>query len=424
MFQRYLYSILFCCLGVVIFGNPLNIKVKSRAAILMDVNTGAILYEKNAKEVLYPASITKVATALYALDQLDGNLDGSVAATQDCIGAISPKAKKQANYTKPAHWLEFGSTHIGIKRGEILPLKTLMYGLLVSSANDAANVIAMHVSGSVPRFVNELNAYLKSIGCENTYFCNPHGLHHPDHVTTAYDMALITRKALKQEMLCEIVQTVKYPRPQTNKQSPTTLVQGNKLLKRGEYYYPPAFGVKTGYTSEAGYTFIGAAEKDGRRLIAVILGAEKSDDRYDDVIAMFEVAFNEEKKQRNLVVAGDQPFKLKMEGGDSLLKTYTTENEVLEYYPSETPEVKALLSWDVDKLPVLRGEKVGAIEIQVSNEDTPRHVTLYADNDVKMTLWHMLNNSTFLGVSWLKFILIIAVVVVIGGFVAVVKRRH
>ena len=126
---------------------------------------------------------------------------------------------------------------MGLKAGESMPLKALFYGLMLSSGNDAANVIAEHVSGSVPNFMKELNSYLKSKGIRETSFYNPHGLPHEDHKTTAYDMAMIAKESMKHPFFREVVKTVNYERPQTNKQPPSMLVQSNKLLKSGACFY-------------------------------------------------------------------------------------------------------------------------------------------------------------------------------------------
>src|SRR6185437_6437502 len=143
--------------------------------------------------------------------------------------------------------------------GEEMPLKEYLYGMMVRSGNDAANVIAEYVSGSIPTFMQELNDYLKQIGCLNTTFCNPHGLHHPDHKTTAFDMALLTREAMKNPVFREIVSTVRHKRPKTNKRPAAVLVQTNRIIKSGtQYYYPKAIGVKTGYHSRAQNTLVAA----------------------------------------------------------------------------------------------------------------------------------------------------------------------
>ncbi len=123
---------------------------------------------------------------------------------------------------------------MGLKKGEVMSLRHLLYGAMLVSANDAANVIAKYVGGSVSEFMDELNGYLHSLGAEDTHFMNPHGLFHPEHQTTASDMALIASEAMRDPMFRKIVSTVHHTRPKTNKQEPTTMLQSNKLLKKGK----------------------------------------------------------------------------------------------------------------------------------------------------------------------------------------------
>ena len=179
----------------------LELELEAEAAILMNAETGAVLFEKNSRALHYPASITKIATAHYALMKAEHLFDEQISADQDCVGTVTEDALRKSNYTLPAYYLIPDGSHIGIKRGEILSLKDLMYGMMLASGDDAANVIAKYVGGTIPQFMEEVNQYLKSIGCLSTTLYNPHGLHHPKQQTTAYDMALLTREALKKSLL-------------------------------------------------------------------------------------------------------------------------------------------------------------------------------------------------------------------------------
>lgn len=374
---------------------PLSLSVNAEAAILINAETGQILYEKNAYAPYFPASITKVATALYALKQKGNDLDTLIAADQESIASISEEAKKRSNYTLPSHWIEKGSTHIGIKKGEELTFRDLLNGMLISSGNDAANVIAQFVSeSSMTNFITALNEYLKTIGCKNTTFYNPHGLHHPKHQTTAHDMALIAQEALKNPLFCQIVKTVRYTRPQTNKQEATTLVQSNRLLRNGRFYYPKAIGVKTGYTSLASNTFVAAAKNEDRTLIVVLLKTKDRNDIFADAIKMFETAFNQPKIQRNLLTAGPQKFTLVIEGGEQPLKTYAKEDFVIEYYPAEEPSIKCFLQWQKAVLPIAKDQPVGELIFVGSDQATIKKVTLYAQE-----------NATQTWLSWFKRLL-------------------
>lgn len=361
--------------------------MRAESAILMNAETGAILYEKNGDEVRYPASITKIATALYALEKNRGFLDSDVIAEQDSIGTVKESETKRTGYKGPPYRLTIGGTHIGIKRGEVLPLRALLYGMMLESGNDAANVIAQYTSGKITTFVQEMNAHLKAIGCQKTTFKNPSGLHHPDHQTTAYDMAVMTREALRDPVFREIVKTVHYTRPKTNKQDEATLYQHNRLVKRGACYYKHAIGVKTGYHSLAGNNVVAAAEKDGRTLIAVLMGYKDKQEKYEDAIALFEEAYSQPLIQRTLFSAGKQKMTVPVEGAGSV-SVYIEEPVVLEYYEAETPKVRAWVEPIERTVPVHRGEKMGQMLFADAAGNVLKTVDLYASEDVKGSLTH------------------------------------
>ncbi|MCB1149694.1 MAG: D-alanyl-D-alanine carboxypeptidase, partial [Chlamydiia bacterium] len=299
----------------------LDIDVRAEAALLINADTGAILYEKNADLPLYPASITKIATALYTLEKASEKLSETVTISSNAIASISSKAREKSNYTVSPHWIEVGGSHIGLKAGEEVTLETLLYGLMLSSGNDAANALAEYVGeGSMNRFIEEMNAYLRSLGCTQTNFLSAHGHHHPDHITCARDMAIMARVGLKNPHFRKIVSTVTYKRPDTNKQKATTLVQTNKLLRKSSpYYYERAIGVKTGHGSEAKDALVAAAEWKGRTLIAVLMRSEKRQYNFEDAAKLFELAFNQPKLSKTIVAKGPQRYSLKLEGASSTL---------------------------------------------------------------------------------------------------------
>lgn len=341
---------------------PLPLDVQAHSAILINADTGAILYEKNAYEPLHPASITKIATALYALTVAGDRLDAFVEADHDAIASLSQEAKRQANYSVPAWWLEPGGTHIGIKKGELLTLGDLLYGTMLASGNDAANVVAKYIGGTIPQFITELNTFLRSLGMEQTVFVNPHGLHHPHHKTTAYDMSLLAKAALKNPTFCSIVATTRYTRPKTNKQEPSVLIQGNELVRSGKRsYYAKAIGIKTGYIAAAQNTLVAAARDKDRTLVAVLLKNKERARMFSDAAKMFEAAFNQPKVRRQLVVAGPQPYELQVAGARRLLQTYAERDLSIEYYPAEEPQLRCFLVWDELALPIALGQPVGEL---------------------------------------------------------------
>lgn len=378
--------------------------VKAESALLMSAETGRILYEKKAHPLFYPASLTKIATSLYALKKSRHQLNTFIRADQDTIGTISEEKRRKSNYTLPAYWLVPGTTHMGIKNGEELRLRDLLYGMMLSSAGDASNVIAKFVGGTIPDFMTNLNIYLKEIGCLNTTFYNPSGTHHPKHKTTAYDLAVMTREALKDPFFREIVKTVRYRRPKTNKQNATYIVQTNRLLKKGKFYYSKAIGVKTGYTSKAGHTLVAVAKHDNRTLIAVLLKSKDRDDLFRDAIKLFEQAFNQQKLKSTLLKKGPQKAALNLMHGQKPIKTYISEDAYIEYYEGEKPLIKCLLYWDELQLPISKDQHVAEYRLIGHGGKAIKNIPLYAQEDVKASFVFRLKQG--FNVKWIGAILI------------------
>jgi D-alanyl-D-alanine carboxypeptidase (penicillin-binding protein 5/6) len=376
---------------------PLELDVNARSAILMNADTGAVLYEKHAHIPLSPASITKIATALYILEK-GTDLNRAV-----MVSAESLKHKPIPERDRyPSHWLESDGTMMGIKRGEVLTLDALLHGLILVSGNDAANVLAESVGGNVPAFMASLNEYLQGMGCQNTRFSNPHGLTHPEHYTTAHDMALITQKALRLPKFRQLVSTLVYSKAKTNKQPALELKLTNPLLKpKSRYYYPKAIGVKTGHTSDAQDTLVAAAEHEGRCLIAVILGSpKKTGARYEDAKRLFEMAFAQKKETRKLI-GPDYLFTKEVTGSKTPLKASLAKTLSIDYFPAEEPQCKAALHWSGGSLPIRKGQKVGEVYIQDERGQLLQKGDLIAAEEVKGSLLFVLKEkvSSLLGIS-------------------------
>jgi D-alanyl-D-alanine carboxypeptidase (penicillin-binding protein 5/6) len=387
------YRILFCwflALSSLQASTPFKVEVSAKGAILINAETGGILWEKNARDSFYPASTTKLITALYALEKKENALDELVIASHDALATVHPSVRRASHGDHPPYRLEFGGTHMGIQVGEALPFRTLIYGLMLTSGNDAANVIAQYVSGNISTFMEELNRFVREKGCLQTVLCTPHGLPHPEHKTTAYDLAVLAREALKNSFFREVVKATQYIRPQTNKQPESILYQHNALVKAGRFYYPKAIGIKTGYTLSAGYTMVAAAEDQQRKLIAVILGCEKVEQRYKDAIALFEAGFNEKKVSRTLFSKGFDLFTYPVEGGKVPLQAYLSQDVVLEYFPSEEPVFKTILSWQVPALPILTGQKIAEMQILSSENKLLSSTPLFAVRAVESTLLYQI----------------------------------
>ncbi len=378
----------FLCFSVSLVGKPLTIDVLARSAIVMNADTGAILYEKNAHLPVAPASTTKIATALYVLEK-QIPLDRMVT-----ISAESLRGRPLKDRDHP-YWLDSEGTMMGIKRGETLTIESLLHGLMLVSGNDAANAIAESIGGAIPPFMDELNAYLQSIGCHETQFRNPHGLTHPEHYSTAYDMALIARRALGLPSFRKLVATSSYPLPKTNKQPPRELHLTNPLLNpKSRYYYPKAIGIKTGYTAAAQGTLVAAATHQDRTLIAVLLGSEVKGQRFEDAKRLFEAAFAEPKEKRRLI-GPESLFAKEIVGAKMPLKAAVAKEVTIEYFPAEEPKCKAALHWNLPPLPIRKGQKVGEVQIQDENGLFLQKGDLVALEEVKGSFFFVLKQKLF-----------------------------
>lgn len=246
--------------------------ILGESAIVVDVKTGYTLYEKDIYAKHYPASITKIMTALLTLEQAD--LSETVTFSHQAVFSV-----------------EAGSSVAYVDEDEQLTVEQCLYGLLLISGNDLANGLAEHVGGTMSNFAVMMTDRAKAIGCVNTNFTNAHGLHDENHYTCAYDMAKIALEAYDtQEKFMEICSTLTYSCPPTNKQSETRVWRNNNrfINPYEEAYYEDCIGGKTGYTNEAGGTLVTYANIDGRILMCVIMKSTNSAGAYADTTALYE----------------------------------------------------------------------------------------------------------------------------------------
>lgn len=243
--------------------------VSAESAILMEINTGTILYEKNIHQQQYPASTTKILTALIASEQ--SSLDEIVTFSHDAVFGIP-----------------IGSNHIAMDVGDTLTMEQCLDAILIRSANEVSYAVAEHIGGTWDGFADMMNQRAKELGCLDSNFVNPNGLPDENHVTSAYDLAMIGRAFFANEMLCKITTTPKLVIPKEE----DTLIDWSKmeLLPGHKYAYEYLVGCKTGYTDAARSTLVSCAEKDGLKLICVVLNDE-SPYQYEDTIALFNYGF-------------------------------------------------------------------------------------------------------------------------------------
>ena len=281
-----------------------EIDVDARAALLVEKETGEILYEKNAHEKNYPASITKLTVALLVFEAIDAgqlSLDQPITAHESAFEGLSI----------------YGST-AGIKVGEVLTVEQLLQCMLIVSANEACNILAEAVcgEGNISQFVQRMNERAAALGCENTHYVNTSGLHDPDHYTTAWDIYLITRALMPYEKFMEICNSKSAEIAETDHNRRHVLHSTNRLISNWRelgYLYRDAQGIKTGSTEEAGHCLVSSAVRGDRQLVSVVLGAEKitlADGKstltksFSETIRLFDYGFD--SFSRREVVSADE----------------------------------------------------------------------------------------------------------------------
>ncbi len=251
-------------------------EVLAEAAVLMDTSTGQVVFSKNMDKKMYPASITKIMTVILALENLD--MDATLTVKEEDVDTV-PK----------------DTAHIALDYGEEIKVSDLVYSAMLASANDAANVLARGVSGSVGEFAKLMNQKAAELGAVNTHFANANGLHDKNHYTTAYDMALISKYAISNETFKKILTTDMYEVAPTNKQEEARLYANpHKMIKNTPYIYEGAIGGKNGWTTEAGYTLVTYANRDNTEFVAVVLDSGyQLNDKFDDTTTLFDYGYNE-----------------------------------------------------------------------------------------------------------------------------------
>lgn len=256
-------------------------QIYSESGIVMDMDTGAILYAKNIDDQHYPASITKILTALVALENT--NLTDKVTFTWDDIG-----------------FLEYGDAHIGMKEGEEISMEDALYGMLLASANEVSHAIASNTPGGYENFLELMNQKVVELGGKNSHFMNANGLHDPEHYTSARDMALIGSAVFQYDIFRTITNTYQHTIPATNITSETrTFQQNHKMIREWDNrYYEYCVGGKTGFTDQALTTLVTFATKDNMNLVAVVLRTHGGgNNAYKDTRSMLDYAFENFTKQ-------------------------------------------------------------------------------------------------------------------------------
>ena len=249
-------------------------EIAEETGILMEATTGQVLFDKEMDEIRYPASTTKIMTALLILENVK-DLSQTVTFTDVITPDLAP-----------------GNSTINAQIGEQLTVEECLYGIMLASANEVCTQMAVYVAGSVENFVSMMNKRAAELGCENTHFVNANGLPDPNHYTTAHDLARILAAAIQNEDFCRISGSASYTIPPTN-MTPYSrnLENSNALIKEGEYHYEGVIAGKTGHTEAAKNTLVTAASRDGMTLVCVVLRSD-GENRFIDTVSLFDYGFN------------------------------------------------------------------------------------------------------------------------------------
>lgn len=365
-------------------------EITAEAAILVQEGTGRVMYEKNVDKKMYPASTTKVMTAMLAIENLD--------------------AESTLTASETAVQIDRDGSNMGILAGEVFTVEQLLYGLLLDSANDAANVLAEGVAGDISSFVDLMNQRAAELGMTNTHFMNAHGYHDPEHYTTAKDMSILCQKAIENDLFRQIVATPQFEIPPTNRYKETRyLSSGNALINpmRGHaYLYDGAKGIKTGHTSDAGYCLTSYAERKGLGYICIVLNAKyeyPNNYSFIDTRTLFNYGFKDFSLRNvadvNEIVATHDVRWSK--GDEQVLLSAKTPLEVLlpKTYFKDLLTTKITVEEKI-KAPVKKGTVLGKIDYFYDGEAVGS-VELIAAKDVsrsvsKMifgTLWGLIFNA-------------------------------
>lgn len=381
-----------------------DITLYSNSSILIDSTTGQILYEHNAYEKTYPASTTKLMTAILTLENC--NLSDSVTINKDALNGI-PKSYTTAT----------------LKAGESLTVEQLLHVLLIPSANDAANVLAYHIAGSIDNFAIMMNSKAKEIGCQNTHFVNPSGIHDDEHYSTAYDMALIGKYANTFEKIREIATQTSYSLPNLPDGKERVFKTTNTLITpKNKYYYEYATGLKTGYTDKAKSCIVAKAKKDDIELICVVLGGDKTEDlkseRELDCHTLFEYGFNNFKHSTicSKNISLDKSNLTNVPSNLQNANIVFSEDLSILVNTNNTQNIVPNIVWKNDlQLPIYKNTVVGNITYNVDGKSYT--VDLLSGTDI------LPNNSNTISYFFYILLAILLIIIIITIFTNKRKNR-
>lgn len=403
-------------------------EIYSEAAYLINLDTGIVIYEKNAEQQEYPASLTKIMTAILTLENVP-DIDNTM--------VTAPSYVFDELYQSGASTADF-------RPYETAPVKDLLYGMILQSACEAANILADYVGGgSMPKFIEMMNAKAQALGATSTHFVNPHGLFDANQYTTAKDMAIITQYAMSLSKFNEIANTTSYTIGTTNKHTETRTVSHTNLMldkiKGGEYYYQYAKGIKTGTLDESGRCLVSTASKDGYNYLLVTLNAPVKDAEgnnkfynFVDAITLYDWAFKF-FQLTSILTTDEEIAEVPVKFSDS--KDYVLVQPSADFstlWPStlDMSSVQRVITLEDEVVaPVVKGAKLGTMELKLSGE-TLTTVDLIAQNDVGRSAmeYNLSIAKEFTSSIWFKtavavIILLIVLYLVVHGTINRKKRK-
>ncbi len=355
------------------FAENIDLHIESPSAILMERDTGKILFNKNSDKPLPPASMTKIMTMILIMEELDKE---SITLTEKV------RASERA--------ASMGGSQIFLEEGEAMTVEELLKAVAIASANDASVALAEHIAGTEDEFVKRMNQKAKELGLKNTHFSNSTGLPAKDHYSSAYDMAIMAKELLKHEKITNYTKIYEdYLRENTDKKF--WLVNTNRLVK----FYDGVDGLKTGYTNEAKYCLTATAKKDSMRLISVVMGAENPKERNRDITKMFDYAFSQYEIEKRYD-RGDAVKEIEISKG-AKIKTKAVTDDVVSILHGkgenlENVTEKIILKKQL-KAPVKKGEPIGTLILEKNGEVLSETALVSAEEIDRASWWKLFKRT-------------------------------
>ena len=375
-----------------------DLSVDAKASLIIEENSGKVIHEENSNIQNYPASVTKILTAILTLENCE--LTDTVTVSKTAISNIPS-----------------GYVIAPLFIGEQMSVEDLLYALMLKSANDAAYVLAEHVGGSVEGFSEMMNKKAEELGCKNSHFVNPNGIHNSDHYTTAYDMYLIAKYAMKNEKFVKIVSTYQHTLSATNKYSKNDRIMKNTntfVNPSSRFYDENVKGIKTGTTLQAGNCLITSISKNGFDVITVILGARTSESKFSETKRMMNYVFDN-YEYTEIHKKGDVIKKIEVEKATketkSLNLVISDDIKAINNIKIKAEEIEPEINLrDEIIAPISKGQELGTIKYTVDGLEY--NAKLLAENDVIKKTYYV------------EILIGVGVFLIILGVIIIIKKRH